>query len=104
MTLVILCLLTFTSAVGVAGWESVVYEAGGTEALDTPLPLALKQIVGESGFLLHLLIWVGVFGLVASFHGIILAAGRSTFEFGRVGYAPRILGKPIQNFTHQRWP
>ena len=27
-TLVILCLLTFTSAVGVNGWESIVYEAG----------------------------------------------------------------------------
>jgi ethanolamine permease len=30
---------------------------------------------------------------VASFHGIILAAGRSSFEFGRVGCAPAVLGK-----------
>jgi ethanolamine permease len=97
-TLVILCLLTFTSAVGVNGWESVVYEAGSTVALDTPLPLALKQIVGGDGFLFHMLIWIGLFGLVASFHGIILAAGRATFEFGRVGYAPRWLGK-----THKRF-
>ena len=34
-----------------------------------------------------------MFGLVASFHGIILAAGRSTYEFGKVGFAPKVLGR-----------
>ena len=92
-TLVVLCLLTFVSAVGVDGWESVVYPPGSTEASDSPLPLALAKIVGDSHILYHLLITVGLFGLVASFHGIILAAGRSTFEFGRVGYIPKSLGK-----------
>ncbi len=92
-TLVILCLLTFVSAVGVDGWESVVYPPGSTEASDSPLPLALAKIVGDSHILYHLLITVGLFGLVASFHGIILAAGRSTFEFGRVGYIPKSLGE-----------
>lgn len=91
-TLVVLCLLTFVSAVGVDGWESVVYPPGSTEASDSPLPLALAKIVGDSHLLYHLLITVGLFGLVASFHGIILAAGRSTFEFGRVGYIPKSLG------------
>ena len=93
VTLVILCLLTFTSAVGVGGWEAVVYPPGSMEPSDSPLPLALAQIVGENHFLYHLLITVGLFGLVASFHGIILAAGRSTFEFGRVGYISKTLGK-----------
>lgn len=93
LTLVILCILTFTSAVGVGGWEAIVYPAGSTEPSDSPLPLALVQIVGESHFLYHLLITVGLFGLVASFHGIILAAGRSTFEFGRMGYISRYFGK-----------
>ncbi|MEX2589392.1 MAG: amino acid permease, partial [Chitinophagales bacterium] len=93
LTLVVLCLLTFASSVGVAGWEAVVYPAGSTEASDSPLPLALAIIVGENHFLYHLLITVGLFGLVASFHGIILAAGRSTFEFGRVGYVPKKLGQ-----------
>jgi len=92
-TLVVLCLLTFVSAVGVDGWESIVYPPGSTEASDSPLPLALAKIVGDSHLLYHLLITVGLFGLVASFHGIILAAGRSTFEFGRVGYIPKSLGK-----------
>ena len=37
-------------------------------------------------------------GLVASFHGIILAAGRATFEFGRVNYIPSLFGKVHQKF------
>lgn len=93
LTLVVLCILTFASSIGVAGWEAVVYPEGSTEASDSPLPLALAKIVGESHLLYHLLITVGLFGLVASFHGIILAAGRSTLEFGRVGYIPKVLGK-----------
>lgn len=92
ITLVVLCLLTFTSAVGVAGWEAIVYKADGTMS-DSPLPLALGFIVGENNVFYHLLITVGLFGLVASFHGIILVAGRSTFEFGRVRFAPAFLGK-----------
>jgi ethanolamine permease len=92
-TLVVLCVLTFTSAVGVNGWESIVYETGTTNLSDSPLPLALGHVVGANSYLMDLLIGVGIFGLIASFHGIILAAGRSTFEFGRVGYAPKILGK-----------
>jgi ethanolamine permease len=92
LTLIILCILTFTSSVGVAGWEAIVYKSDGTTS-DSPLPLALGHIVGNNNLLYHLLITVGLFGLVASFHGIILAAGRSSFEFGRVRFAPAFLGK-----------
>lgn len=97
VTLVILCLLTFASSVGVAGWEAVVYTGDG-QASDSPLPLALARIVSTDHFLYHLLITVGLFGLVASFHGIILAAGRSTFEFGRVDFAPAFLGEVNNRF------
>ena len=96
-TLVLLCILTFVSSTGVAGWEAIVYKADGT-ASDSPLPLALGKVVGESNALYHLLIAIGLFGLVASFHGLILAAGRASFEFGRVNYAPSILGKVHPKF------
>ncbi|MEM6523384.1 MAG: ethanolamine permease [Bacteroidota bacterium] len=93
LTLVVLCILTFTSAIGVGGWETIVYPYPGANASDSPLPLALGKIVGDSHFLYHLLITVGLFGLVASFHGIILAAGRSTLELGRERYVSPWLGK-----------
>ncbi len=56
---------------------------------------ALAKVVGNNHFLYHLLITVGLFGLIASFHGILLVAGRATFEFGRVGYLPSALGKTL---------
>ncbi len=104
ITLVVLCFLTFFSSIGVAGWEAVVYpNVGSLETSDGPLPLALSHIVGKDSILYHLLITVGLFGLVASFHGIILAAGRVTFEFGRVGYFPAIFGKTHQKFRTPMW-
>ena len=96
-TLVILCVLTFLSSVGVAGWEAIVYKADGTTS-DSPLPLALAKITGSNNMLYHLLITIGLFGLIASFHGIILAAGRASFEFGRVKMAPSFLGKIHSHF------
>lgn len=91
-TLVVLCVLTFSTSVGVAGWEAVVYNENGSTS-DSPLPLAMGLIVNRAHIEYKLLLMVGLFGLVASFHGLMLAAGRSTFEFGRVKYAPDFLGR-----------
>jgi ethanolamine permease len=90
-TLVILCILTFTSAVGVDGWEAIVYPPGNTELSDSPL--ALAKILGKSNILYYTLIRVGLFGLVASFHGIILVAGRSALELGRERSISPFVGK-----------
>jgi ethanolamine permease len=92
ITLTILCFLTFFSSIGVGGWEKIVYKLDGSTS-DSPLPLALGEIFGNNSGLYHLLITIGLLGLIASFHGLILAAGRATFEFGRVGYFPKVLGK-----------
>ena len=97
LTLVILCVLTFVSSVGVGGWEAVVYDAEGNVS-DSPLPLAIAQVVGDSGWMYHLLLTIGLLGLIASFHGIILAAGRATYEFGRQGLAPKAVGRVHSKF------
>lgn len=98
LTLVVLCILTFSASVGAAGWEAVVYASPGAEASDSPLPLTLAHIYGVNHYLYFLVTSIGLFGLVASFHGIILAAGRATFEFGRVGFAPKRLGRVHSRF------
>ncbi len=97
VTLVLLCLVTFISSVGVAGWEAIVFKSDGTVS-DSPLPLALAQVVDANSLSFRFLLIVGLFGLIASFHGLMLAAGRSTYEFGRVGYAPAFLGKVHPKF------
>jgi len=97
-TLVVLCILTFTTSVGISGWENIVFHPDTGEMSDSPLPLAIIQTAGKEHLLYKAVGFIGLFGLVASFNGIILAAGRSTYEFGKVGFAPFMLGK-----THPRY-
>lgn len=94
ITLIILASLTFLSAVGIDGWESVVYtDASHTQTSDSPLPMALKFVSGDGSLFYHLLVLIGLFGFIASFNGLLLAAGRATYEFGRSENAPKWLGK-----------
>jgi ethanolamine permease len=96
LTLLGLALLTYFAAVGVGGWSAIVVDPITGEASDSPLPLALGQIVGRGDVLYHLLIAIGLFGLVASFHGIILVAGRAVFELGRFGHLPGVFGRTLR--------
>ncbi len=98
LTLVILAILTFVSSIGVNGWEAIVYPHPGAEASDSPLPLALAHIVGDNALMYHLLIFIGLFGLVASFHGIILASGRAVYEMGKEQFLPHGLGQISKKF------
>lgn len=103
-TLVVLALAVFFCAVGVAGWKAIVYAtgpdgqpirdaAGELVRSDKPLPLAMGHAVSEASWLYGMLVGIGLFGLLASFHGILLAAGRATMALGQAGYAPRALGR-----------
>lgn len=94
-TLILLCITTFSGSVGVGGWEAVVLRPDGSSS-DAPLPMALSVLHGDGGWEYQLLIFVGLFGLVASFHGLMLAAGRSTMEFSRINF-PRAWTSLISN-------
>jgi ethanolamine permease len=75
----------------------VMFAAGGTGGTlelagrNDPLPAAMSRVVGASSGFLHMLVWIGLFGLVASFHGIILGYSRQIFALSRAGYLPRAL-------------
>ncbi len=97
VTLVILCVLTFTSAVGIAGWKAIVFTGTGTIS-DSPLPMAIARIPHADEVWFNVISVVGLFGLVASFHGLMLAAGRSTSEFCKAGYGPSLLGRLHKRF------
>ena len=97
LTLVILCMVVFVASIGIGGWETIVFAADGSSS-DSPLPLALGHVFASDHLFYQLLIGIGLFGLVASFHGLILASGRATFEFGKIGNAPRFLGRIHSGF------
>ncbi len=90
-TLVAICLLTFTSSVGAGGWEAIVYKPDGSLS-DAPLPMAMA-LTGTSGITYQLLIIVGIFGLMASLNGLMLAGGRSTYEFGKLTFGDVHIGQ-----------
>lgn len=94
ITLIVLASLVFISAVGVGGWEKVVYtDTSHSQTSDSPLPMAMKMILGENNIYYHLLVTIGLFGFIASFNGLLLAAGRAAFELGRTGFAPAAIGR-----------
>ena len=94
-TLVVLTAITLFGAVGAAGWEAVVYpDPSNTKVTsDSPLPLAVGHIVSRESTLFVLLTSIGLIGLIASFHGILIAGSRAVMEFGRASYAPKIVGE-----------
>jgi ethanolamine permease len=59
--------------------------------INDPLPQAMKMVVGDSSGWLHMLVWIGLFGLIASFHGIIMGYSRQIFALAREGFLPAFL-------------
>jgi ethanolamine permease len=65
-----------------------------TEDVDYPLAKAFRQIpAGKSRPLFYGFGLIALFGLIASYHGMIYGASRQAFALGRAGYLPRILGE-----------
>ncbi len=61
--------------------------------INDPLPQAMKIVVGSSSGWLHMLVWLGLFGLIASLHGIIFGYSRQIFALARAGYLPALFGR-----------
>ena len=83
-TLVILAFGTMVFAGGVGDWRRLA-------DINDPLPQAMKIVVGAHSGWLHLLVWIGLLGLIASFHGIIMGYSRQIFALARAGFLPRVL-------------
>lgn len=86
MTLVVLAIGVMLMAGSAGDWRVL-------SGINDPLPQAMKMIVGEHSSWMHMLVWIGLFGLIASFHGIILGYSRQLFALARAGYLPQGLAK-----------
>ncbi|MEN3752866.1 ethanolamine permease [Mangrovibacter yixingensis] len=86
ITLTVLAVGVMVFAGGVGDWRAL-------SNINDPLPQAMKLQVGGSSGWLHMLVWLGLFGLVASFHGIIMGYSRQIFSLARAGYLPASLAR-----------
>jgi len=86
VTLVVLAFGTMIFAGGVGDWRAI-------SNINDPLPQAMKAVVGGSSGWLHLLVWIGLLGLIASFHGIIMGYSRQLYALARAGYLPKFLSQ-----------
>lgn len=83
-TLMIMAFLTLFLTAGIADVKLI-------ETVDFPLPMALSGIYGEGSFWVLLINFIGLFGLVASLHGIIVGYSRQAYAMARSGYLPKFM-------------
>lgn len=86
LTLTVLAFGVMVMAGGSGDWKAL-------SNVNDPLPQAMKAVVGQSSGWLHMLVWLGLFGLIASFHGIIMGYARQIFALARAGYLPPVFAK-----------
>ncbi|MGM9321866.1 ethanolamine permease [Deinococcus aquaticus] len=96
LTLVALAFGVMVFAGGSGDWRAL-------SNINDPLPQAMKRVVGEGSVWLHLLVGIGLFGLIASFHGIILGYSRQFYALARAGFLPAGLARLHPRFQTPHW-
>lgn len=96
LTLVILALAVMVFTGGVADWKML-------STIDYPLPAALGIVLGRDSSWTQLFASLGLFGLIASFHGTIIGYSRQIFALARSGYLPSFLGNVNARFQTPHW-
>jgi ethanolamine permease len=91
-TLVALALGTLVCTCGVLPWSELVRD-------DSPLPHALARVLSPGHPMTHLMVYLGLLGLVASFHGIVMGCSRQVFALAREGLIPRALAAVHPRFN-----
>ncbi len=95
-TLVLLALGIMLCTGGVANWHQL-------SAIDYPLPQAISAVTGNGSRLTRLFAGIGLFGLVASFHGTLMASSRQVFAMARSRYLPHGLAAINSRFKTPHW-
>ncbi|MCB2377115.1 ethanolamine permease [Hymenobacter sp. BT635] len=95
-TLVLLALGVMVLTGGVADWRRL-------STIDYPLPEALGIVLGRHSRWTQLFASIGLFGLVASFHGTIIGYSRQVFALARSGYLPGMLARVNSRFRTPHW-
>jgi ethanolamine permease len=95
-TLMILALGVMILTGGITDWRKL-------SNLDYPLPEAIGIVLGKSNGLTKIFASIGLFGLIASFHGTILASSRQVYAMARSSYLPHFLSGVNHRFRTPHW-
>lgn len=95
-TLVVLALGTMILSAGAGDWRQIT-------GSDYPLPATLALVLGPNSGWARLFAGLGLFGLIASFHGTTIGYSRQIYAMARDGYLPRRLGIINSRFRTPHW-
>jgi ethanolamine permease len=96
VTLTVLALGVMVLTGGITNWHKL-------SSTTSPLPDAIAIVLGKGSNLTKAFASIGLFGLVASFHGMVLASSRQVFAMARSGYLPRALSAVSHRFKTPHW-
>lgn len=95
-TLLVMAFFTLVLTAGIVDTKLI-------DNVDFPLPLALSAVYGDGSWPVLLMSVIGLFGLVASLHGIILGYSRQTYAMARTGYLPKFLSQLSEKHHTPFW-
>lgn len=94
LTILALAIMIFTG--GITDWKRL-------SNIDYPLPEAIGIVLGKQHKLTSFFAGIGLFGLIASFHSIIISYSRQLFALGRSAYLPSVLAQVNKRFQTPHW-
>jgi len=95
-TLVILAMAVMVFSGGVGNWKSL-------SNIDYPLPASISMVLGEANSWTKIFAGIGLFGLIASFHSLIIGYSRQIFALSRSGFLPEVLSRVNTKFQTPHW-
>jgi ethanolamine permease len=96
LTLMLLAIGVMVFTGGITDWRLLT-------KLDYPLPESIGIVLGRNSGITKLFTGIGLFGLIASFHSIIISYSRQLFALARSGYLPRFLTGVNRKFQTPHW-
>ncbi len=95
-TLVVLALGTLLCSTGILTPQELIED-------DSPLPRVLRTVLSADHPMTHLMVYLGLFGLIASFHGIMMGYSRQVYALARASYLPQLMSRLHPRFKTPAW-
>ncbi|RFM26238.1 ethanolamine permease [Deminuibacter soli] len=96
VTLMLLAFAVMILTGGITNWERL-------SNIDYPLPESIGIVLGRQSSVTQLFAGIGLFGLIASFHSIIISYSRQVFALARSSYLPVVLSRVNKRFQTPHW-